>query len=303
MNKLKIALIVFMAFSTLTSSARRVRRMAYDGMLRTGLHIGAQGSMNSTWILKQNNYNTLNLFDIPIVRESDMDYVFTWGGQIGGEIGYNFVKRFGIEFHPSFSWAGQTYDDNFQGPVAAISNPNGGPNAPQYIPDPSVVANPVDPKTPTPYFVGSFNYVNVRREVKFTYLQFPIYAKYQTHIGDIASYYLMVGPQFNYRESGSEKIWVNYWQYKYPNELSVNQKFQKFDYGVSLNTGVDIYANDWMYFNVGVVSFLAINDLNGSTLKDLGWFSKNNVTYRESRNFYMGLHGGVHFYLDRRRYY
>ena len=293
MSKFKITLTVFMCFLMLSSSAhRRMRHIYYDGMLRTGLHIGVQGSFNSTWILNQNNYNTLNLFYIPIVRQSEMDYVFTWGGQVGGEIGYNFAKRFGIEFHPSFSWAGQTYDDNFVGPVAAVANSNG-----TYSPDPSVHANPVNPANPNPYFVGDYKYVNVRREVKFNYLQFPIYAKYQTHIGDIANYYLMLGPQINYRESASEKIWVNHWQYNYPNELSPDQKFQKIDYGVTLNTGVDIYATDWMYFNVGLVTFVAINDLNGDALKHLDWYSKNDVDYQKSRNFYMGFHAGVHFYL------
>jgi hypothetical protein len=226
-----------------------------------------------------------------------MDYVFTWGGQVGADIGYNFSKRFGIDFQPSFSWAGQTYDDNFTGPVAAIANPNQGTGQPQYIPDPSVVANPVNPSNPTPYFSGTYAYVNVRREVKFTYLQFPLYAKFQTHIGDIANYYLMLGPQINYRESASETIWVNYWQYRYPNELSPDQKFQKIDYGIAFNTGVDIYATDWMYFNIGLAGFYAINDLNGDALKDLGWFDKNHVSYQPSHNFYLGLHAGVHFYI------
>jgi hypothetical protein len=292
MRKFKITLIVFMAFLTLSSSAhRRMRHIAYDGMLRTGLHIGLQGSGNSTWILNQNNYNTLNLFYIPIVRQSEMDYVFTWGGQIGANIGYNIIKRFGIEFHPSFSWAGQTYDDNFTGPVAAIANSSG-----TYSPDPQygVTKNGV---TTYPYYSGSYRYVNVRREVKFTYLQFPIYAKYQTHIGDIANYYLMVGPQINYRESASEKIWVNHVPYSYANELSPDQKFQKIDYGISFNTGVDIYATEWMYFNVGLVSFIALNDLNGDALKHLDWYSKNDIDYQKSRNFYIGLIAGIHFYI------
>ncbi len=298
MSKFKITLIVFMSFLTLTTSAhRKMKRLYFDGMMRTGLHIGVQGSLNSTWILQQNNYNTLNLFYIPIVRQSEMDYVFTWGGQVGGNIGYNFKKRWGIEFHPSFSWAGQTYDDNFTGPVAAVYNSTSN----TFSPDPNVVANPVNPTNPNPYFSGTYKYVNVRREVKFTYLQFPIYAKYQTHIGDIASYYLMLGPQFNYRESASENIWVNHSLYKYPNELGVDQKFQKVDYGISLNTGVDIYATDWMYFNIGIVSFIALNDLNGDVLKQLGWYDKNHVSYQESRNFYIGLHGGIHFYLGKKK--
>jgi hypothetical protein len=308
MSKIKITLIVLLSFLALTASARRqMRRSYFDGMLRKGLHVGAQGSFNSTWILQQNNYNTLNLFYLAIVRQSEMDYVFTWGGQVGGEIGYNFIKRFGIEFDPSFSWAGQSYDDNFTGPVAVMANGQTGNitvNGTSYtnvnLPDPqyAVIKNGV---TTYPYWSGNYNYVNVRREVKFTYLQFPIYAKYQTHIGDIANYYLMVGPQVNYRESASESVWVNYYPYANPNNFTPDQKFKKLDYGVSLNTGVDIYATDWMYFNLGLVSFIAINDLNGDALKNLGWYDKNHVSYQQSRNFYMGFHAGIHFYLDRRQ--
>jgi hypothetical protein len=291
MSKIKITLIVFLSFLALSSSAhRRMRYSIYDGMLRTGFHIGVSGSVNSTWILNQNNYNTLNLFYIPIVRQSEMDYVFTWGGQVGVTLGYNFIKRFGIEFEPSFSWAGQTYDDNFVGPVAAVYN--GATNS--FSPDLTI-------PNVSHYFVGNYSYVNVRREIKFTYLQFPIYAKYQTHIGDIASYYIMLGPQFNVRNTASENIWVNHYPYTYAGELSVNQRFQKYDYGMSLKTGVDIYANDWMYFDIGVVTFIAFNDLNGDALKSLGWYSKNDVDYQKSHSFYMGLHGGIHVYLTKKK--
>jgi len=298
MSKFKITLLVFMCFLALSSSARRGhrnnRRMYYDGMLRTGLHMGLQGSLNSTWIIQQNNYNTLNLFYVPIVRQSEMDYVFTWGGQGGVNIGYNFVKRFGLEFRPSFSWAGQRYNDNFTGPVASdgIVGANG-----LYQPNTSIT-------NWQHYYSGTFAYVNVTRTIKFTYIQLPIMAKYQTHIGDIASYYLMIGPQINIRQSGSESITVNYYPYTYPGELSPKQRFQALDYGLALNTGVDIYANDWLYFNVGLESFIAIDDLNGSTLKNLGWYDKNHVSYQPSHNFYLGLNAGVHFFVGgRKRFY
>lgn len=302
MSKFKITLVLFMCFLSLASSAlgrkghRHQRHLSYDGMLRTGFHIGAQGSINSTWILNQNNYNTLNLFYIPIVRQSEMDYVFTWGGQVGFNIGYNILKRFGIEFHPSYSWAGQYYDDDFVGPVAAILNPNTSQGQPQYIPDPNI-PNAIK------YFSGDYRYINVRREVKFNYFQFPLYAKYQTHIGDIANFYIMAGPQVNYRSQASENIWVNHQPYRYAGELTVDQKFQKIDYGVTFNTGVDIYATEWLYFNVGIVSFVAINDLNGPSLQSLDWYSKNDLSYQKSRNFYMGLQGGVHFYFNKKHYY
>lgn len=299
MCKFKITLIIFICFLTLSSSAAyrghrgrsNIRRMYYQGMLRTGFHVGVQGSLNSTWITQQNNYNTLNLFLVPIVRQSEMDYVFSWGGQIGANIGYNILKRFGIEFHPSYSWAGQKYDDDFTGPVAST-----GLRGPTGI---------YQPNTSIPnwqhYYSATFGYVNVKRVVKFNYIQLPVFAKYQTHLGDIACYYVMLGPQLNIRQSASESIWVNYYPYTYPGQLTPNQRFQAVDFGVALNSGVDIYATDYLYFNVGLESFIALNDLNGNTLKQLGWYDKNHVSYQPSHNFYLGLNAGVHFYLGRRK--
>ena len=289
MSKVKITVLVFICFLTFGASAKKDPFGNYDGMLREGFHMGLTGSVNSTWILKQNNYNTLDLFYIPIVRQSEMDYLFTWGGQIGVELGYNFKKKWGIEFEPSFSWAGQSYDDDFVGPVAAKSGPHG-----TFVPD----GNPDH----IPFFSGDYSYVNVHREVKFRYVQFPIYVKFQAHIGDIANFYVMLGPQINYRQYASENIWVKHKPYVDSLAFSPDQKFQKLDIGVGLKTGVDIYAKKWCYFDIGINSFIAINDLNGDALRKLGWYSKNDLVYKQSRNFYAGIHLGVHFFLDRKTY-
>jgi hypothetical protein len=55
-------------------------------------------------------------------------------------------------------------------------------------------------------------------------------------------------------------------------------------------------------FQYGITSFIAINDLNGKALRKLDWYSKNDLGYQQSRNFYAGLHLGVHFFLDRKMY-
>jgi hypothetical protein len=36
---------------------------------QTGFDLGASGTFNSTWILKQNNYGTLDPFANPVVRQ------------------------------------------------------------------------------------------------------------------------------------------------------------------------------------------------------------------------------------------
>jgi hypothetical protein len=131
----------------------------------------------------------------------------------GSGAGVQFQKKWGIEFEPSFSWSGQTYDDDFVGPVAAKAGPHS-----TYVPD----GNPDH----LAFFSGNYSYINVRREVKFRYIQFPIYLKFQAHIGDIANYYIMIGPQINYRQFGSENIWVKHVHYIDSLAFSPDQKFQ-----------------------------------------------------------------------------
>ena len=292
MSKVKITLLVFLSFLVLTASARsKMRRSTYDGMLRTGFHMGVSGSFNSSWILNQNNYNTLDLFYVPIVRQSEMDYLFTWGGNVGVALGYNIKKKWGIEFEPSFSWAGQTYDDDFSGPVAAVYNTT----TKKFVDDVSRDPNGY-------YFRNDYSYVNVRREIKFRYIDFPIFAKFQTHIGDVANYHIMLGPQVNYRYFASENVWVNHHPYVDANAFTPEQKFKRVDVGLALKTGVDIYPKEWMYFDISISTFIAITDLNGDALKSLNWYSKNDVKYQSSRNYYVGLHAGLHFFVNRPRY-
>ena len=298
MSKVKITLVVLLAFLLTTNAMARHRmsiRNSWDGMLRTGFHIGVSGSFNSTWVINQNNFGTLNRFSTPIVRQSEMDYVFTWGGQVGVEIGYNFRKQWGIVFEPSYSWAGQKYDDNFSGPVDAISNDGGFTFQPvQYNGHAS------------PFYSPGYKYVNVHRELHFNYIQLPIYIKFQTHIGDIANYYLMLGPQFNIQTNSSESIFVNHiFDSVATNQFKPDQRFQKFDVGLSINTGIEFYIKEWMYLNVGIVSFASFTDLNGTTLKEMTnqWYSKNDLSYQSSHSFYIGLHAGVHFYIGSPKYY
>jgi hypothetical protein len=112
----------------------------------------------------------------------------------------------------------------------------------------------------------------------------------------------MLGPQLNIRQSASENVYVHDLLYTDFYRFTPDQKFVKVDFGMSLNTGVEIYAKQWMYFSLGLVSFASFTDLNGEGLKNIDWYSKNDVTYQSSHNFYIGIQGGLHFYLDRPTY-
>jgi len=280
MNKFSFLLIIVLlfAFQFDSSAQYRYRKSQwssnYDGMMRKGLHIGIVGSFNSSWILNQNNYNTLREFDIPIVRQSEMDYVFTWGGNVGVEIGYNFHKHWGLQLEPSFSWAGQTYDDDFLGSVAKndLTSPNRVPET---------------------------RYVNVHRTIKLQYVQIPLMVKYQARLDDRTNFFVMLGPQVGIRTFGSEAVTVNYANYADPYRFTPDQKFQKLDVGLALNFGVDAYIKEWMFISVGLPIYVGITDFNGSALRKIDWYSKNDLNYQSSRNFRVGLQVGFHYFFRR----
>lgn len=251
----------------------------FDGKMRKGLHIGVLGSFNSTWIINQNNYGTLADFNEPIVRQSEMDYLFTWGGNLGVELGYNFTKRWGIQIEPSFSWAGQKYDDDFLGPVCL-----------------SCVVNP------PAYRVPETRYVNVKRTVRLNYVQLPIYLKFQTRLDDRTNFFVMLGPQIGFRTAATEEVKVNFEEYDVY-RFTADQKFQKIDAGIAFNFGLDVYPTEWLYISVGLPTYFGITDINGDILKKLEWYSKNDLNYVKSRNFRVGLQLGAHYFFNRENRY
>jgi hypothetical protein len=245
----------------------------FDGKMRKGLHIGAVGSFNSVWITNQNNYGTLNEFNEQIVRQSEMDYLFTWGGNVGVELGYNFHKRWGIQIEPSFAWAGQKYDDDFLGPVAKSD-------------------------ATSPIHVPETRYVNVQRTVRLNYFQLPLMLKFQTRLDDRTNFFVMVGPQVGFLTSATEEVKVNYNVYD-ALRFTADQKFQKIDVGLALNLGLDIYPTDWLYISVGLPTYVGLTDINGNVLKKLEWYSKNDLNYQKSKNFRIGLQLGAHYFFNR----
>lgn len=251
----------------------------FDGKMRKGLHIGILGSFNSTWIINQNNYGTLADFKEQIVRQSEMDYLFTWGGNIGIELGYNFSKRWGIQIEPSFSWAGQKYDDDFLGPVYRD----------QF-------------SSPPTWRVPETRYVNVKRTVRLNYVQVPLMVKFQTRLDDRTNFFVMLGPQIGFRTAATEEVKVNFEVYD-AYRFTADQKFQKIDAGIAFNFGLDVYPTEWLYLSIGLPIYFGITDINGDILKKLEWYSKNDLNYVKSRNFRVGLQLGAHYFFNRENRY
>ena len=231
-----------------------------------GFHIGASGSFNSTWILNQNNYGTLAAFSPPIVKQSEMNYKPTWGGNAGIVLGYNGTPNWGVQGEIQYNATGQKYEDNFIGPATI----------------------------PEGTFGSGGTRVNVKRDVKLSYIQIPVMVKFSSNKGRVAKAYVMLGPQFGLRLTASEEVKVAGYIYSSePLAYSSKEKFQTFDLGIALQTGADIYATDKLYFNAGIVVYGGLFDINGKVLKN--WFSKNDPSYQKSYNFKAGINVGVHY--------
>lgn len=239
-----------------------------------GFHLGVNGTFNSTWVLNQNNYGTLAPFAIGVVRVSEMNYKPTWGGNAGIVLGYNGNSvgqrgvYLGIQAEIQYNVTGQKYEDNFLGPATI----------------------------PEGTFGQGGTRVNVKRDIKLSYIQIPVMMKFTSAKGHVAKAYVMFGPQFGARLTASEEVKVAGYVYL-PDSLAFTpkQKFQSFDVGLVLQTGVDLYATDKLYFSAGITVYGGLFDINGKVLRGLDWYSKNDVNYQKSFNFRGGLTLGVHY--------
>ncbi len=246
--------------------------ISFSLFAQKGFHLGASGAFDANFIYTQNNYGTLAPFTEPYVRVSEMNYRFTYGGNGGIVLGYNFKSDWGLQGEVRYATAGQKYEDNFIGPAIL----------------------------PQGTFGGSYERVNVKREIKLAYVQIPIMAKYISRFGHTAKLFVCLGPQFGVRTAASEQVKIADITYL-PDSLAFTskQKFKTFDMGIALQIGAEVYVTDNLYFDLGLSGYAGLLDLNGKVLKTLGWFSHNDVKYQQSRNANVGLVVGIHYLFGR----
>jgi hypothetical protein len=246
------------------------------GFAQKGFHIGASGTATSTWILNQNNFGTLAPFKELIVKQSEMDYTPTFGYNAGLNLGYHFDEHWGLDFGVLYDKTGQKYEDNFTGPATIKEGTFGSASV----------------------------RVNVKRQIDLQYVQIPVMAKY--FVGnDRAKFYVQLGIQFGVRVGAKETVRIEDYLYL-PDSLnfSTDQKFKRFDFGIPLNLGVDVYIiKEQLYLNIGLHNYVGVLDINGDRLRRLDWYSKNDVNYQRSFNFRTGLNVGIHYIFGGGNYY
>lgn len=236
-------------------------------------HIGAAAAPTGIFILKQNNFGVLqeDEFSDPTVRKSELAYLPYFGFTAEVNFGY-FIQekystktpKFGVQSALIYSKQGQHYED-FMFERTAQGNRK-----------------------------------QVNRNVDLTYLQIPFLFNYykgrKQH-----KFYTSAGPQFGFLIIAKEEIFIDGELKNY--DITEEQKFRKFDFGLALNLGYQYHFADNFFLNVGWHNYVGAIDLNGQYIRDLGWFSKNDTQYRKSRNFRTGLNVGISYVIGNQRRY
>lgn len=239
-------------------------------------HLGITGAANASFILNQNNYGTLAPFKLQVVRQSELAYLFTVGGTAGINFGYFFDEKWGIEMNALYLRAGQHYEDDMYGPATIPQGTFG---------------------------TTGNKRVKVKRNIDFNYLQFPILGKFA--YGDkLAKFYVGLGPSVSALVGGKEKVTIAGYEYVSDTlNFSFDDKFRKFDLGVMLNLGAEIWFGRYWFLNIGLHTYCSVLDINGDKMRQIDWYSKNDLDYQKSYNFYTGLNVGFHYVFAPRKFY
>lgn len=245
---------------------------------QVGLHFGVHGQYNSVWIFNQNNYQL-----------SQMDYEYKLGPAGGVSIGYNWLPNYGAQIEFNYAFMGQNYSDIVRDFSQA------------YNPD---ITNQLYP-------------VLTYRNVELKYLQIPVLFKYmEGDSKDAIKYHMFGGLQFGYLLSADQSYTADI--NDDGNQVDIKQEiapenyvpdfaggngdvpeidyFNRFDLGVLFDIGVDIYANDKLYFSPAIRLHYGFLDINSDPTRNLEPAKGENI-YKGSHNAYAGIVVGINFMM------
>jgi opacity protein-like surface antigen len=141
------------------------------------------------------------------------------------------------------------------------------------------------------------------RNVKLNYLQIPLLFKFRAG-GDVAKFYLNVGPQFNILLSASQKYYkndsiftesgINWNKPTLIGEETITDRYNTLDIMARLDLGVDINLTQNLFLNLGFVFAYGLMDINATDWQ-IPDYSSN--TYNASHNAYGGFNIGINYAL------
>jgi hypothetical protein len=129
--------------------------------------------------------------------------------------------------------------------------------------------------------------------------------KYRTG-GKVAKFYILVGPQFDFLLSATQKYYKHDQEYdldfqppKWPKSIligksTITDRFSSMDIMGRLDLGVDINLGEHLFLNVGLTMAYGFLDINDADFR-VPDYSSN--TYNASHNIYGGLNFGINYVI------
>ncbi len=195
----------------------------------------------------------------------EMDYAVTFGGSGNVNVGFDFNKNLGLKLEIGFAKLGQKYADT--------------------------------------RMENDTNY-KYARNIKLNYLQIPLMFKYQSN-GEVARFYFMVGPQFNFLLSAKQvytKQDLSYDDYitvaNKPvkiGEETITDRFNSFHVMARFDLGVDIHVATNLFLNVGLTMAYGLTDINATDWQNP--LKNTDYDYNPSHNIYGGVNFGINYML------
>ncbi len=141
------------------------------------------------------------------------------------------------------------------------------------------------------------------RKVQLHYLQIPLMFKYRTG-GEVAKFYLMFGPQFNfllnakqtYTKNGAtfgDKVPGNWSKPTIIGESTITDRYSSLDVMGRIDLGVDFTLAKHLLINFGVTMAYGLLDINGTDWR----MNNKDGNYSASHNVYAGVNFGVCYVL------
>ena len=224
-----------------------------------GWHVGVAGAYQGSFIIHQNNNETLN--GTTVNPKACLAYKFTPGYSFGIVGGYNFNAKYGIVSGIYYTQGGQHYADT-------------------YTPGPEAAP------------------VHVERNVDLTYIQIPILFKYNFGpYKKRFQFHAQAGPEVGFLVMPKEQVWIN--GAERFDLSPANGKFKRVDLGVTAALGMDYYFNPRFYFETEIKGFVSIMDINSKAQGESNWYGNNNVTYRNSYNLQPSVEVSIHYLFNK----
>jgi hypothetical protein len=153
-------------------------------------------------------------------------------------------------------------------------------------------------------YTDTYNDTVYSRNIKLNYLQIPLLFKFRTG-GDVAKFYLLVGPQLNLLLSASQKYLKqddifneNFTPSDWTKPVLIGQetitdRYNSMDIMGRLDIGVDINLAKSLFLNVGLTMAYGFTDINATD-----WQIKDHTgNYNPSHNIYGGINFGINYVL------